>query len=106
MKQADKLEKFKMNQSPENALHTKFLIRNGGEIDDKLYGHLQIDCVSLYLLYLAQMITSGLSIIYSQDEICFIQNLIFYVERAYRIPDYGTDTFMNARTSSTSLEIN
>jgi phosphorylase kinase alpha/beta subunit len=89
MKQSSKVEKFKLNQSPENALHTKFTIRNGNEIEDKEYGHLQIDCVSLYLLYLAQMISSGLSIIYSIDEVSFIQNLIFYIERAYRTPDYG-----------------
>ena len=89
MKQASKIEKFKLNQSPENALHTKFKILNGNEIEDKEYGHLQIDCVSLYLLYLAQMISSGLSIIYSTDEVSFVQNLIFYIERAYRTPDYG-----------------
>lgn len=35
------------------------------------------------------MITSGLQIIYTQDEVAFIQNLVYYVERAYRTPDYG-----------------
>lgn len=50
---------------------------------------LQIDVVSLYLLYLVQMITSGLQIIYTQDEVAFVQNLVYYVERAYRTPDYG-----------------
>jgi len=35
------------------------------------------------------MITSGLQIIYTQDEVTFIQNLVYYVERAYRTPDYG-----------------
>lgn len=24
-----------------------------------------------------------------QDEVAFIQNLVYYVERAYRTPDYG-----------------
>lgn len=89
MKQSSKIEKFKLSQSPENALHTKFKILNGNEIDDIEYGHLQIDCVALYLLYLAQMISSGLQIIYSTDEVSFVQNLIFYIERAYRIPDFG-----------------
>lgn len=35
------------------------------------------------------MITSGLQICYTQDEVAFIQNLVYYVERAYRTPDYG-----------------
>jgi hypothetical protein len=35
------------------------------------------------------MITSGLQIIYTQDEVAFVQNLVYYVERAYRTPDYG-----------------
>lgn len=26
---------------------------------------------------------------YTTDEVNFIQNLVFYVERAYRTPDYG-----------------
>lgn len=45
--------------------------------------------MSLYLLFLVQMITSGLQIIYTQDEVAFIQNLVYYVERAYRTPDFG-----------------
>lgn len=49
----------------------------------------QIDVVSLYLIFLVQMITSGLQIIYTQVEVAFIQNLVYYVERAYRTPDYG-----------------
>uniref|UniRef100_A0A1B0BAK9 Phosphorylase b kinase regulatory subunit n=1 Tax=Glossina palpalis gambiensis TaxID=67801 RepID=A0A1B0BAK9_9MUSC len=32
------------------------------------------------------MITSGLQIIYTQNEVDFIQNLAYYVERAYRTP--------------------
>ncbi|CAB1445403.1 unnamed protein product [Pleuronectes platessa] len=53
------------------------------------YHHLQIDAVSLFLLYLVEMICSGLQIIYNTDEVSFIQNLVFCVERAYRVPDYG-----------------
>ncbi|KAI9581047.1 hypothetical protein GQX74_014430 [Glossina fuscipes] len=34
-----------------------------------------------------QMITSGLQIIYMQDEVAFIQTLVYYVERTYRMPD-------------------
>lgn len=56
---------------------------------DEKYNHLQIDVISIYLIFLVQMITSGLQIIYTQDEVAFIQNLVYYVERAYRTPDYG-----------------
>lgn len=35
------------------------------------------------------MTASGLQIIYTLDEVNFIQNLAFYIERAYRTPDYG-----------------
>ena len=62
MRQAHKLEKFKLNQSPENALHSKFDIVTGDEIKEESYGHLQIDCISLYLVTLAQMTTSGLQV--------------------------------------------
>jgi len=30
-----------------------------------------------------------LQIIFTTDEVTFVQNLVFYVERAYRTPDYG-----------------
>jgi phosphorylase kinase alpha/beta subunit len=64
MRQAHKVERFKINQLPENALHSKFDIVTGEEINEKNYGHLQLDCVSLYLLTLAQMTTSGLQVHY------------------------------------------
>lgn len=50
---------------------------------------LQLDVVSLYLLFLVQIIQSGLQVIYTMDEVIFIQNLVYYVERAYRTPDFG-----------------
>ena len=53
------------------------------------YRHLQIDATALFILTLAQMITSGLNIILSLDEVDFVQNLVFYIECAYIIPDYG-----------------
>jgi phosphorylase kinase alpha/beta subunit len=43
----------------------------------------------LYLLILAQMTASGLQIVFSLDEVAFIQNLVFYIESAYCVPDYG-----------------
>ncbi|XP_033753778.1 phosphorylase b kinase regulatory subunit beta-like isoform X2 [Pecten maximus] len=90
IRQADKVEKFKLNQSPSYALHSVFDMVTGDPVySDEEYGHLQIDVVGLYLIYLVQMIRSGLKVIYTTDEVNFIQNLVFYVERAYRTPDYG-----------------
>lgn len=54
-------------------------------VGDFGWGHLQIDAISLYLLTLAQMIASGLQVIFTLDEVAFVQNLVFYVEGAYRI---------------------
>ncbi|KAM9817435.1 phosphorylase b kinase regulatory subunit beta isoform 1-T1 [Neosynchiropus ocellatus] len=90
MRQADKVEQFKQDPSPSKCLHSMFNVDTGDEVhpyDD--YHHLQIDAVSLFLLYLVEMICSGLQIIYNTDEVSFIQNLVFCVERAYRVPDFG-----------------
>lgn len=90
MRQAAKVEKFKHNQQPHNSLHSKFNIHTGNTLPlDENWPHLQIDAVSLYLLVLVQMTASGLTIIYTLDEVSFIQNLVYYIERAYRTPDYG-----------------
>ncbi|XP_017076970.1 probable phosphorylase b kinase regulatory subunit alpha isoform X12 [Drosophila eugracilis] len=90
MNQKDKVEKFKMTQSPYDSLHAKYSSKNGlPVVGDGEWGHLQIDAVSLYLLILAQMTASGLQIVFSLDEVSFIQNLVFYIESAYSIPDYG-----------------
>ncbi|XP_026281117.1 probable phosphorylase b kinase regulatory subunit beta isoform X1 [Frankliniella occidentalis] len=90
IKQAPRIELFKKNQCNKHALHCKFHLITGDIIlSDDEYTHLQIDVVSLYLIFLVQMITSGLQIIYTQDEVAFVQNLVYYVERAYRTPDYG-----------------
>ncbi|ODN06538.1 putative phosphorylase b kinase regulatory subunit alpha [Orchesella cincta] len=58
-------------------------------VGDAEWGHLQIDAVSLFLLTLAQMTASGLQIVFTLDEVAFIQNLVFYIESAYCVPDYG-----------------
>ena len=83
-------------------------------VGDDGWGHLQIDATSLYILVLAQMTAtgvyvcvyvivyvythtcvsvfhllltfSGLQIIYTLDEVAFIQNLVFYIESAYVTP--------------------
>lgn len=89
MRQSEKVESFKANQSPMHALHLKFDLHSG-LANDPDYPHLQIDVVSLYLIFLANFIASGLDIIYCVDEVTFIQNLVYYVERAYRTPDYGS----------------
>ncbi|XP_070186518.1 phosphorylase b kinase regulatory subunit beta-like isoform X2 [Littorina saxatilis] len=90
IRQADRVEVFKKNQSPKCALHSVFDMITGDSIlEDEEYDHLQIDVVALYLLTISQMTTSGLQIVYTTDEVNFIQNLVFYVERAYRTPDFG-----------------
>lgn len=67
IKQAHRVELFKQRQSNLHALHCKFHLHTGEEIySDDLYNHLQIDAVSIYIIFLVQMITSGLQIIYTQ----------------------------------------
>ncbi|NWH58848.1 KPBB kinase, partial [Geococcyx californianus] len=90
MRQADKVQQFKQDPKPSGCLHSVFSVHTGDEVfSHKEYGHLQINAVSLFLLYLVEMISSGLQIIYNTDEVSFIQNLVFCVERAYRVPDFG-----------------
>ncbi|GAB1293434.1 Phosphorylase b kinase regulatory subunit beta [Apodemus speciosus] len=90
MRQADKVQQFKQDPRPTTCLHSVFSLHTGDELlSYEEYGHLQINAVSLFLLYLVEMISSGLQIIYNTDEVSFIQNLVFCVERVYRVPDFG-----------------
>ncbi|XP_022160580.1 probable phosphorylase b kinase regulatory subunit alpha isoform X1 [Myzus persicae] len=90
MQQKDKVEQFKVSQNPLHSLHAKYSSATGQTVvGDNEWGHLQIDAISLYLLILAQMTASGLQIVFNLDEVSFIQNLVFYIESAYCIPDYG-----------------
>ena len=90
MRQSSKVERFKHTQNPIDSLHAKYGTRDGQEVvADDAWGHLQLDATSLYLLTLAQMIHSGLPIIGTLDEVNFIQNLVHYISRSYRTPDYG-----------------
>lgn len=90
MRQVDKVEQFKHSQSQQDALHAKFNTSTGNKVvGDGEWGHLQLDATSIWLLILAQMTASGLHIIYTLDEVNFIQNLVYYIGRAYRTPDYG-----------------
>ncbi|XP_078403308.1 phosphorylase b kinase regulatory subunit alpha, skeletal muscle isoform isoform X5 [Cetorhinus maximus] len=90
MRQINKVEKFKHSQSTNDALHAKY---NNGTcatvVEDDQWGHLQIDATSIFLLFLAQMTASGLHIIFTLDEVNFIQNLVFYTEVAYKVADFG-----------------
>jgi phosphorylase kinase alpha/beta subunit len=90
MRQAHKVEQFKETQSLLDALHAKYNTSTGDVVvDDDKWGHLQLDATSLFLLMLAQMTASGVHIIYTMDEVSFVQNLVYYIGRAYRTPDYG-----------------
>lgn len=90
MRQAHKVEAFKKTQNALDALHAKYDTKTGGEVvGDDAWGHLQLDATSLFLLMLAQMTASGLRIIFNQDEVDFVQNLVYYIGRAYCTPDYG-----------------
>ncbi|CAF4659421.1 unnamed protein product [Rotaria sp. Silwood1] len=90
MRQAKKVEIFKSEQSTKDALHSRFNVFDGSEVEgaDEV-GQLQICAISLFLITLVQMITSNLQIIFSMDEVNFVQQLVFAIERAYRTPDYG-----------------
>ncbi|MBI4783582.1 MAG: glycoside hydrolase family 15 protein [Oscillatoriophycideae cyanobacterium NC_groundwater_1537_Pr4_S-0.65um_50_18] len=90
MRQANKVERFKATQHPLDALHAKYATATADTVvGDDQWGHLQLDATSLYLLMLAQMTASGLQIIFTIDEVNFVQNLVYYIGRAYRTPDYG-----------------
>lgn len=90
MRQADKVERFKHTQDPLDALHAKYDTTTGDTVvADDGWGHLQVDATSVFLLMLAQMTAAGLEIIYTTDEVNFVQNLIYYIGRAYRTADYG-----------------
>ncbi|XP_071425773.1 phosphorylase b kinase regulatory subunit alpha, skeletal muscle isoform isoform X3 [Pithys albifrons albifrons] len=85
MRQVDKVEAFKYSQSTKDCLHAKYNTQTCATVvGDNEWGHLQMDATSLYLLMLAQMTASGLHIIHSLDEVNFIQNLVFYIEAAYK----------------------
>ncbi|XP_026174044.1 phosphorylase b kinase regulatory subunit alpha, skeletal muscle isoform isoform X4 [Mastacembelus armatus] len=90
MRQLDKVEKFKYSRSTSDSLHAKYSTRTCATVvEDDQWGHLQVDATSLFLFFLAQMTASGLHIVYTQDEVDVVQNLMFYIEAAYKVADYG-----------------
>jgi hypothetical protein len=90
MRQTGKVEAFKNSQATSDALHAKYNTSNGDSVvGDHSWGHLQLDATSIFILALAQMTSAGLQIVYTLDEVDFVQNLVFYIERSYRTPDFG-----------------
>ena len=84
------VERFKVSLDPLDALHAKYDSSSGDPVvADDAWGHLQLDATSLFLLQLAQLTRGGCTVIQSRDEVDFIQNLVYYIARAYRTPDYG-----------------
>jgi len=90
LRQAAKVERFKTSLHRLDAIHAKFNTASGEPVvPDDGWGHLQLDATALFLLQLAQLTRSGLVIVQTSHERDFIQNLVYYVARAYRVADYG-----------------
>jgi phosphorylase kinase alpha/beta subunit len=90
LRQASKVERFKHSLHRLHAIHAKFDTATGAPVvPDDGWGHLQLDATALFLLQLAQLTRSGLVVLQSSHECDFVQNLVYYVARAYRVSDYG-----------------
>ncbi|MBU1667950.1 glycoside hydrolase family 15 protein [bacterium] len=90
MRQSDRIETFKVTHNPTDALHAKYGTKTGlAVVGDDEWGHLQLDATSLFLLMMAQMTASGLRIVYTMDEVDFVQNLVHYISHTYCTADYG-----------------
>jgi phosphorylase kinase alpha/beta subunit len=90
LRQAGKVERFKGSLERLDAIHAKFDTASGDPVvPDDGWGHLQLDATALFLLQLAQLTRSGLVVVRSHHERDFVQNLVYYVARAYRVADYG-----------------
>jgi phosphorylase kinase alpha/beta subunit len=90
LRQAPKVERFKTSLDPLDAIHAKFDTASGlPVVPDDGWGHLQLDATGLFLLQLAQLTRSGLVVVQTTHERDFVQNLVYYVARAYRVADYG-----------------
>ncbi|GAB5584703.1 phosphorylase b kinase regulatory subunit alpha [Prionailurus iriomotensis] len=104
-REVDKVESFKYSQSTRDSLHAKYNTKTCATVvGDDQWGHLQLDATSVYLLFLAQMTASGLHIIHSLDEVNFIQNLVFYIEAAYKTA--GQVSPMDAKLAGRHLRRN
>ncbi len=90
LRQTPKVERFKHSLHRLHAIHAKFDTASGAPVvPDDGWGHLQLDATALFLLQLAQLTRSGLVVVQSSHECDFLQNLVYYVARAYRVADYG-----------------
>ena len=96
MYQAERIEDYKRDPCPTHAIRAYFDWTTGQECaipaDVRSYNsqhHLQLHAVALFLNYLAQMIKAKLKIILTTSEISLVQNLVYYIERSYRTPDFG-----------------
>ncbi len=90
MRQAPKVERFKRTLRPLDAIHAKFDTGSGTTVvPDDGWGHLQLDATAVFLLQLAQLTRSGVVVVQTAHERDFVQNLVYYVARAYRVADYG-----------------
>jgi phosphorylase kinase alpha/beta subunit len=90
LRQSAKVERFKTSLDRLDAIHAKFDTATGRPVvADDGWGHLQLDATALFLLQLAQLTRSGLVVVQTSHERDFIQNLVYYVARAYRVADYG-----------------
>ncbi|MBU1217125.1 glycoside hydrolase family 15 protein [bacterium] len=90
MRQSDRIEAYKKTNNPTDALHAKYGTSTGlAVVGDDEWGHLQLDATSIFILMIAQMTASGLRLIYTMDEVNFVQNLVHYISRTYCTPDYG-----------------
>lgn len=106
MAQSTKVEIFKKTRAPIDSLHAKYDTATGEPVvGDDQWGHLQIDATSVFLLTMTQMIVSGLDVIWTEEEVNFVQNLVYYIERAYRTPDFGIWE-RGAKTNSGNVELN
>ena len=90
LRQAPKVERFKHSLEPLDALHAKYDTGSGEPVvPDDGWGHLQLDATALFPPQLAQLTRPGLVVVQTSHERDFIQNLVYYVARAYRVADYG-----------------
>ena len=90
LRQAAKVERFKHSLDRLDCLHAKYDTGSGEPVvPDDGWGHLQLDATAVFLLQLAQLTRSGLVVVQTSHERDFIQNLVYYVARAYRVADYG-----------------
>jgi len=90
MLQASRVEAYKKSHDPLDALHAKYATNSGlAVVADDAWGHLQLDATSLFVLMIAQMSASGIALIYTKDEVDFVQNLVHYIAKTYTTPDYG-----------------